>query len=197
MRPRAWVFSVLIALVIAGLIVGFRDGTAASATRFANNPTVVPTQAPPAPSPTAARPPTIISSAPPPLPTVPLIRPAQTGPMPAMLSPEDQERFGITSARDVTQDPTAVTPTPAVRASDAVTTAAAHVGFQAVNARILHGSARTAAGAEVAAWVVLFGGGELPVFGPPGRPSVPPVARRFTGVVVNDSSGEVVTWFMR
>jgi hypothetical protein len=115
-----------------------------------------------------------------------------------MMSAAEQEQFGITSANDVTADPSAVTPAPKVSASEAVKIAATHVGFQQANARILHGTARPiAAEPDRSVWVILFGGGDLPVLGPPGRPPQPVTQRTFTGVVVDDVTGAVLTWFMR
>jgi hypothetical protein len=114
------------------------------------------------------------------------------------MSAEDQQVFGITNAADVTADPSKVTPAPAVSADRAVRTAAAHIGVQAANASVLHASVRViAAEPDRSAWVVLFGGGDLPVLGPPGRSPLPVVARKFTGVVVDDATGAVLTWFMR
>lgn len=160
--------------------------------------TPAPTLAAPTLAP-AAVPPTVIAPAPPTTPVAPPVRTLRTpGPMPSPMSAEDQQMFGITNANDVTTDPSKLTPAQAASASQAVKTAAAHIGIQAANARILHASVRViAAEPDRSAWVVLFGGGDLPVLGPPGQSPRPLVARTFTGVVVDDTTGAVLTWFMR
>ena len=114
------------------------------------------------------------------------------------MTTEELQQFGIADARDVTRDSSHVAPAPAVNSARAVTIAANHIGFHPTNARILHGVVRSpSTQADRSVWVVLFGGGELPVLGPASRPSQPIVERTYTGVIVDDNTGVVLSWFMR
>lgn len=200
LNTRRLLLSSLALVVGAAALFGAFSHAASSATRMAVSATPRPTLAPPpTPTSTVGRPATIISPAPPPLPTLGIVRPPEVpGPMPRMMSEEEQRSFGISNASDVTGDPSVVTPAPAITHTEAVRIAGAHVAFEPRNARILRAAVRRFSDqAERSVWVILFGGGELPVLGPAGRPTQPPTRRTFTGVVVDDVTGAVLTWFMR
>jgi hypothetical protein len=127
---------------------------------------------------------------------VALARPsASAAPLPPMMTADELKQFGIVQVADVTDDPSVVAP-PALPSAQAIDLAAKHLGRSDRNVRLLHGSAKPIYEQPArSVWIVLFTGGNLPVLGPPGA-SRPVVPIRFTGVELDDQSGEVLTWFM-
>ena len=125
-----------------------------------------------------------------------LARPsASAPPLPPMMTADEQKQFGVVQVVDVTDDPTVVA-APALPAAQAVDLAGKHLGRSDRNVRLLHGSAKPIHEQPArSVWIVLFTGGNLPVLGPAGA-SRPVVSIRFTGVELDDRSGEVLTWFM-
>lgn len=116
-------------------------------------------------------------------------------PLPPMMTADEMTQFGIVQVTDVTDDPGVVAP-PALSSAQAIDLAAKHLSRSDRNVRLLHGSAKPIHEQPArSVWIVLFTGGNLPVLGPSGA-SRPIVPIRFTGVELDDRSGEVLTWFI-
>lgn len=121
------------------------------------------------------------------------------GSTPPLASAADLQMFGLTATTDVTDNPVALNASSTkVTSDDAVNIAAQWLSRgSTTGVRVLHGPATPVESEpERSVWVILFPGGELPVIGPPGA-STSMGQARFTGVEVDDQTGEVLTWFMR
>ncbi len=116
-------------------------------------------------------------------------------PMPPMLTASELARFQIAEVQDVTGNPSAVSPTPPITYAQAVDIAAKKLGRPATNVRVLHGSAKAIHDMPTQpVWIVMFTGGTVPALGP--KNSFTPRPLRFAAVMIDDATGDVMTWFM-
>jgi hypothetical protein len=117
-------------------------------------------------------------------------------PLPPMLTPQQMTVFEITQALDVSSNPGALTVPPVVSSSQAIDIASRHLGRSQTNVRLLHALAKPIHEYPArSVWIVMFAGGALPVLGPAGN-TITPRPMQFAAVEVDDTTGEVLTWFM-
>ena len=121
---------------------------------------------------------------------------ASAQPLSPMLTARELSMFEISQALDVTSNPGALTVAPVVSSSQAIDIASKHLGRAQANVRLLHALAKPIHENPVrSVWIVMFAGGNLPILGPAAN-TISPRPLRFAAVEVDDTTGDVLTWFM-